>query len=317
MALKTLESTFIYNHLNRANNITRTMAEALDKGTVLTQDNLEEEFLTITKNFKYPLKLQVVDAVKKGEIILVYSPERVLIPKFMPFILTRNNSGNVVGVVFVDVWSEKMNHETGHVKIDPKKLYCMMEAAYLARICYFNSKELTSKAAVISNGSAIYSMMFTKVLNKKYALNIDKNKYHKVLFLASKFYMLNILGMSDSDTVFNYAIKNCPNGNMFSLKEIDNIVGANAYTDLENFINTLAKPETGLNMKDLTVRNYIEAFINMYDSSNLLSLESFPYFIYNVNGVTNGAYINNQYIMEDIVYKYGAKLYTAMMSIGK
>ena len=314
MAFKTLEDTFIYNHLNKSNGISNNIATSLNRGIVLGIENLEEEFMVINKNFKYPLKLKVVDAVKRGDILLVYSPEKITIPKFLPFILSRNNNGNVVGIVFVDVWSEKMD-ANGNVKIDPKKLYCMMEAAYLARVCYLNSKELVGKTAIISNGSAIYSMMFTKVLNKKFALNIDKNKYHKVLFLSSKFYMLNIMGMKDSDLVFNYAIKNCPNGNMFSLKEIDELVPESAYANLESFIKALSKAETGLNMKDLTVRNYIEAFINMYDSSSLLSLESFPYFVYNVNAVVNGAYINNQYVMEDIVYKYGPKLYTALMSL--
>ena len=31
---------------------------------------------------------------------------------------------------------------------------------------------------------------------------------HKVLLLASKFYLINILGLMDSDMVFNYAVKN-------------------------------------------------------------------------------------------------------------
>jgi hypothetical protein len=159
--------------------------------------------------------------------------------------------------------------------------------------------------------------MFTRVLNKKYALNVDKSKMHKVLFLASKFYMINVLGLADNEMTFNYAIKNCVNGNPYTIKEVNNLVKTEDYKDLSTFILALAKQETGLGMVDLTVRNYLEAFINMYDSSALLSLEAFPYFLYNVLSVTNGAYINNQYVLEDIVDHNGAKIYADLMNLNK
>ena len=83
------------------------------------------------------------------------------------------------------------------------------------------------------------------------------------------------------------------------------------------FINTLTSPKLGLNLKGLTVQNYLESFISMYESSALLALEAFPYFIYNVLSVINGGYINNQYIMEDIVGNNGAKLYNAILTLDK
>ncbi|WP_171567728.1 hypothetical protein, partial [Brevibacillus sp. MCWH] len=75
------------------------------------------------------------------------------------------------------------------------------------------------------------------------------------------------------------------------------------------------KKELSLKMDDLTVRGYLEKFISMYDASALLALEHFAYFIYNVISVVNGAYINNQYILEDIVEKYGPKLYVEMVNL--
>lgn len=49
--------------------------------------------------------------------------------------------------------------------------------------------------------------------------------------------------------------------------------------------------------------------MDLYDPAALLSLESFQYFIYNIISVTTGAYINNQYVLEDIVGQNGAKIY--------
>lgn len=315
MALKSLDSTFIYNHLNRSNGITNNIAALMSKGKIITTKELEEPLMIIMKNFKFPLKFKVMEAINDGTIQMRYGIGSKL-PTCLPFFLMNGGDNKVVSVVSIDIYGS-YDDESESVKIDPKKLYCMLEAAYLARVCFLKQKQLVNRSTIIAGGSNIYSAMFTKVLNKKYSLNINKSKLHKVLMLSSKFYMINILGLMDSDTVFNYAIKNCPNGNLYSLEEVNDIVPSSAYNDLESFITALKMPELGLGFKDLTVRGYLEAFINMYEASNLLSLESFPYFLYNVISVTNGGYINNQYILEDIVGTIGSKIYNDLLILDK
>lgn len=313
--MKSLEQTFIYAHLNKSNGLTQNIAALFQKGQTLTKEQLEDSFMLIMRNFKYPLKYKVMEAYKSGEIILKFGTQDTKLPTCLPFLLTKAN-GKIVAVIPIDSYG-LMDKETGNVKIDAKKLYVLMESAYLAIVCYLFQSQLSNRTALISNGSAIYSGMFTKVLNKKYSLNINKTKLHKVLLLSSKFYMINILGMKDSDLVFNYALKNCPNGNLLTLQETNDMLELEDYDNLEKFLKALTKPELGLNFKDLTVRGYLEAFINMYDASCLLSLESFPYFLFNVMSVTDGAYLNNQYILEDIVNNYGAKMYTDLCSVNK
>lgn len=315
MGLKSLEKTFIYSHLNKSNGLTNNIAGLLTNGITLTETQLEEPFMIIMKNFKFPLKYKVMEEFKSGKLILKYATNTKL-PTCLPFILTKNSNGQVVSVVSADIYGS-MSKDNDSISIDPKKLYCMMESAYLAKVCFFHDKQLSTRSVILSQGSNIYSSMFTRVLNKKYALNLDKTKLHKVLLLSSKFYLINILGLPDNEIVFNYAIKNCPNGNLYSLQEANELLQLKDFETLETFIKALAKPELGLNFKDLTVRNYLEAFINMYDASNLLSLESFPYFLYNIISVTNGAYINNQYVLEDIVGTNGAKIYNDIMNLDK
>lgn len=313
MSLKSLESTFIYSHLNKSNGITQNIASLLQTGKILTRKELEEPFMVISKNFKFPFKYKVMDAFDVGEIKVIYS-DKVKLPTCLPFFLTKSKSNKIVAVVVANIYGTLDEH-TNSLKIDPKKLYCMMESAYLAKICYINSKQLSTRSMILSGGSAIYSSMFTRVLNKKYALNVDKSKMSKIIFLSSKFYLINIMGLADSDIVFNYAIKNCPNGNIYSLKEINEQLSTEDYTSLETFIKAISRPELGLKLKDLTVRNYLEAFINMYEASCLLSLESFYYFLYNILSVTNGAYINNQYVLEDIVGNTGVKIYNDLLNM--
>lgn len=287
----------------------------LKDGEVLSATDLEEPFVIIKKNFKYPLKYKVMEAFDNGLIVLIHGEPRTKLPTCLPFFLTKNNKDQVVAVISADIYG--VMDKNGDFKIDPKKLYCLMEGAYLARLHYFYEKQISSRPVIISHGSAIYAAMFVRVLNKKYALNINKSKYNAVIFLASKFYMINVLGLPNNEIVFNYAIKNCPNANLISLQELDSAFEDEYFLNLETFIKALAIPEMGIGLKDLTVRGYLEAFINMYDASNLLSLEMFPYFMYNVLSVTNGAFINNQYVLEDIVGNSGAKMYNDLMSLDK
>lgn len=312
---KSLEDTFVYRHLNGSNGLSNSIMGTLKEGRTLDSKDVEEAFMTINKNFKYPLKYDVMKEFETKGLVLLYAPEKIRIPTCLPFFLTKNNNG-VVSVVNVDIYG-KMNKETGSVNIDAKKLYCMMEGAYFARKYFRHHQELSKRNVIITDGSSIYANMFTRVLNKRYALNIDRSKMHKVIFLASKFYMINILQMKDSETVTNYALKNCVNGNPFILKEVDSLLTEEDYKDLSSFVRALTKEELGLGMGDLTVRGYLEQYINMYDASALMALEHFAYFMYTVLSALNGAFINNQYILDDIIEKHGAKLYNDMMSVGK
>lgn len=312
MGFKTLQDTFVYRNLNKNDAISNNVGKILQSGTVLNKSNLEEAFVIINKNFKFPLKYNILKDVEEGGMVLIYSPENTKVPTCMPFLLTMNNN-KIIAIVMVDIYGT-MSKE-GNINIDPKKLYCIMESAYLAKVCITYQNQICTRNVIISNGSAVYSNMFTRILNKKYALNTDKNKLQKVLLLTSKFYLINLLGLTDSDMLFNYAIKNCVNGNPYLLKEANEALKDEDYKDLSTFIAALTKPELNLAMGDLTVRGYLEQYINMYDASALLALESFPYFLYNILSVTNGAYINNQYILEDIVDVNGAKIYAELMNI--
>ena len=312
MAIKTAENTFVYRNLNKGDALSTAIMSVLQHGTPLGKNNLEEAFIIINKNFKYPLKMKVMEAVENGTIRLIYSPPRTRIPTCLPFFLTKDKTGRVVAFVMVDLYG-KMDEVSKAVNIDAKKLYTIMESALLAIAFHERHREITRRNIVITSGASIYSNMFTRVLNKKYALNVDKSRLHKVQFLASKFYMLNVLGLEDNEMVFNYAIRNVVNGNVYQLKEVNDQLKIEDYDDLSAFIQALTKPELNLGFKDLTVRGYLESFITMYDPSALFALEVFPYFMLTTMSVVNGAYLNHQYVLEDIVEKHGAKIYNDLL----
>lgn len=311
---KPLTDTFIYQNMNKGNFITNNIAKILKNGTYLTAKDLDESFVTINR-YKYPLKLKVLEDLNDGIIKIVLPPEGVKMPTYMPFFLTKVKS-SVVAVVDFSVYGTKTS--TGY-NIDPKKLYCMLEAAHLALLYYHYEKTISQNSTIIMKGSAIYSNMFVRVLNKKYSLNLSKDKLQKVLFLASKFFLVNILGLKDSNTVFNYAIKNCGGDEShISIIDTNEVFEIENYNNFATFIQALAKTdELRLGLDDLTVRGFLEAYILMFDSSAVLALESFPYFVYNVVAMANGAYINNQKLLEQIAGSDADKFYGELIVLDR
>ena len=312
--VKSVEETYVYKTLNQNDNVSKRVLGIMQKGIPVSKTNLEEAFMVINKNFKYAAKNAVLNAVNNGDIYMYYAPDNMKLPVAMPFFLTMAANNKIVAIVMVDIYGVR-DKDTGDVKIDPKKLYTLLESAYFARLYHIRHSSFVGKTSVISDGSKIYSHMFARVLNKKYALNLDKTKFNTVIYLASKFYMINMLGMHDSDTVKNYAFKNCMGANPSVIEQLEDNLHPEVYKDLTTFIQFLAGDLSGLKYGDLTVRGYLEQYITMYESSALLALEYLPFFVYNVVAVSNGSFINNQYLLEDIVDRNGAKLYNEISSL--
>ena len=80
---------------------------------------------------------------------------------------------------------------------------------------------------------------------------------------------------------------------------------------LINKIKTI--PEFNKRLGDVTVSNFLESYINMYNASMLLGLEVFDYFLYNIISVNDSTYINNYPVLKNIVGQDGRKIYSDMV----
>lgn len=235
------------------------------------------------------------------------------IPASLPFILAKSGN-NLVAYVFLDNFkSFEPKNET--YSIDPKKLYCFLESGYLAMLIQKNFKGISRSNTTCVDGAGIFAHMFTRVLNKRYALNVDKRAYEKMLCLSAKYYMANLLCLpSESDTVTNYALKVSESSTPFIMTELDQAFKPESFADLASFITTIHDNAYLITqgLASLTTREFIEDFVTMYQPAAIFALEHFSYFMFNVDSVCVGAYLNNQAILEDIVGKSGVRMYTSI-----
>lgn len=319
---KSLQKSYIFNMLNKDNSITNVVKSTMSpdklhhikKGE--TPSICEEALINIQRSFKYLLKDNVMEALYKGEILLAYDPNVRLLPA-LPFYLAPFNVGGkpqLKAVVMIHLYAEKERH-TDYVRIDPKKLYAMLEAAYMALQYQRAPRAFTNQTDVRSIGARIYANMMTRVLNRKFSINSDRMVLQKVQFLAAKFYLVNQLGLAaDSDLVKSYAMQAAQNHNEVILTQLHNdTLNSDDFKDITTFVDILVDPDLHLKFGDkLNIRGLVAEFTTMFDATILLGIELPTYFFYNIFSAVQGAFVNNQYALDNILEKDGVKLHNSI-----
>ena len=95
---KSLDSTFIYQNLNKNNALTKNITGLLLNGVKVKPEQIEEAIMLIRKNFKFAMKNTVMNMYDNGDIILMTSPSNIKLPTCLPFVLTKNKNGRVLEI---------------------------------------------------------------------------------------------------------------------------------------------------------------------------------------------------------------------------
>ena len=302
---KSLRESFLFNHMNEGGFIDKRLEDFKDpkKSIVVTPQMIEEVMLHINKVSKYPSKLAVMDGYKNGALVpLVLQsdiPNRM--PTCIPFIVNKDHSK---ALVFIDNYAT-LPKNGGDIRIEHKKFYCLMESAYMALIGIPRNSGKIAKL-----GSLIFAHIFTKVLNKVFALNTNRDALNRVLFVSSKYFLTCLLGMQEQSTIFNYALGNARAATPILMAEVDNEFTPDRLTNISVFLETLAAKAYMFvpGFKKITTRDYVSAYAEMYGQSTILSLELFEYFMFMISSVVIGANLNNQTLLQEIIDIDGAKL---------
>lgn len=304
MGLKSTNQSYIFNMLNKNNAINNTVKELL-RAEDVEPSSIEEQLMIINKRYNEPLKREVLRAYDEGKIRLKYSKE-IKLPTAMPFILIKS-SGGVVAVISLSTYSYKLE-KSGDMSIDPKKLYTLMESAYIALKYTTNNLRYASASNLLTHGSIMYANMVYSAINKKFNIGMDKKKSELVMYFSAKFFMINVLAknIDAMEIINNTAKKNCKTLSSMVIAEADDEFEINAYKDISVFMEEVSRV---CDIHGLNVRNFLSTYMQMYGEGTLLGLELFPYFMMNICSAEHGAFMNNQYMFENIIEKDGPKLY--------
>ena len=302
---KPITSTFLFKNLGRSV-LTGKINEAASKGKRYSEQDLLEQFVYIRNYEKSLLKQRVMTEFKEGRIEVIYA-DNVQVSKLMPFVLIPSQMGHKA-VVFLNPFCNMRSD--GLLNIRGNLLYTLLESAYLAKNFADNYNAIKNDTLVRQQGALMYANIFIKPINKMFNTNLDSIREGKILFLASKFYLKNVLGIDNDEYIFNVGSKIANRVSPYTLKETDSLVDEEAYQDLGTFIQALGDERLQLGFEGkLQIRNYLFTYISMYGESAPFALESMIYFIFMVNTVRRGAEkVFNQIQLEPIIEKSGEKM---------
>lgn len=311
-SIKSIRDTYLFQVFNTGGGFDNPLKTLLSKGIVADKVMLGNAYSTINNYYKHALKQSVMGALEEGIIKPMFYPKGITadnkIPTSIPFILTQGN-GVVSAIAIIDNYIQ-IAGDTGSsdkplVIIDPNKLYSILEGAFIARGVQLSFNSVRNKTVMYKEGASIWAHMFTRVLYRPYALNVSRDAQNKILFLAAKFFLLNLLQLKDSDTVFNYAAQVANGINPILVRQLNDMFKPEDYENISTFIQKIASCSYAIlnGLEKLTVRDYIKDFITLYQNSALFSLEHLSYFLFNVTATVNHAHINNQLQFEEALGK--------------
>lgn len=313
-----LNDSYEWNQLNHNNALTTKVQDLLSNGQRVGLDRIPTAMLQIKNRIKSILITQITDRINDGRIVLIYAPD-VKVPVYLPFIVTQSAPNTFTGIVFLNIADpEKPTTENGEIMLNARKLKVSLESCLIS-LCIRElgeSPKLRS-TAILRSGSKIYATMLTECLNRKHSIKLDADVANSFTYIMSRYYIGTMLGFRktmDAEAMRNYCLYNCRNVNIL---EIDKIVSQFEESDFDNIATLLEKikkvPQFEKRVSQLTVSNFLESYINMYNASALLGIEVFNYFLYTILSVNDSTYVNNYPVLKNIVGEDGKKIYADLV----
>ena len=297
----TLADSFTFANLNHNSEMTRRIAEIIKSGTIVTANMIEEQILQIKRTRISPLVDKVLSAYENGSLVLLHT-SNIKLPQALPFTVAKMGGVNKA-FVFLGNYSTIVNGGvTGGgdmLNMNMKDLYVLMESAYIAYSYYIYPNKLTRNIGMMRFACSVYTDMFMRIMNKEYALSMDRNLYNRVAFVISKFFLERVWGTVTNDVSTTYAMSIITNPNKVDLSIVNDSYEKAGITDVEALIKFIS----GLSprMAHLNMRYFMECYINMYKQAALLSMDCLLYFMFALIVTFNGSFLVNQPIIHDII----------------
>lgn len=309
-----LKDSYQWNMLNQDGRVINKVQKLISSGESITFDRMPTALSVLRNRTKTPILNNLLDAIKNESIVLVLSEDKT--PNFLPFVVMQTSKFDYRVVVFLDLCEAKLG-EINEVLVNERKLKVALETAYFTlQLLDDRNKAKLQSASIVRPSAKMYAYIISECINRKHSIKMDQNVFNAIIYLMSKFFIRTTLGCtSNDDVVETYCMGNCQKPYPESVHNITDKFEDKDFEDISTIITKMASDkDLVMRIGKLTVSNFTELYINMYDSAMLLAMENFPYFIFNVLSVVNSTYVNNQYQLKNIVGDDGGKLYATLLS---
>lgn len=293
----TMEDSLVYKTFNQANGVVDKIVKYLSSGVPLDKSYIEDQYAIIRRGAGIsPLSQKVLEAFNNGDIEIVWNnTEKVGVA--MPFIVRRKSDGKVVSTIFINAFATIKDDSV--LVIPAKQLYGLMEGAYIALKLQTDPVKVMKNAELMMTTASVYTEMMARILNKEYALTLDKVLYDKVCYCIKRFYLECVWEYPNTGLVSNYASSDLKYIQQFDLDALDatySKMEIKTIANLLEFVKSLSP-----RMSDLNLRYYIERFIKTYHGASILSIDYLPYVFFVITNVVMTTFLVSQTALNDII----------------
>lgn len=298
-----MQDSYVYKVINKNDYVINMFTKFLGSSIMLTKENIEEQYIHLKRMSSSPLNKKVMEAFDEGYIELAYS-NSMATTNIFPYIIRKNSNGKIVATILVSTFG-KLNSDGNNLNIPIKNLYALMEAAYIALKLTLDGLKISRNSNLMRFCAMIYTEMIIRCINKDFAIMPLKDVYAKVVMSISYFFLVNIWGMNkDMAVSYAYNITQDRLGQSYNigLANLDDVIvefdskNIVEFPELIDFIRDFSP-----RMSSLTVRYFLERYMNTYNPSATLSLDYLPMLFYVISATLTGSFIVNQASLGDLV----------------
>lgn len=310
MQPKNINLTYLYSISDGyQKNIMRMILEGdrIDKET--------DEFKDISYDVKRRARASVISKVLNSpNVVFIYS--KLPMPRALKVFTAKDiKSGkDAKHKVFIDI-SDISIYNDGILRLKETDILIAYLNTALVHLLYFqNNKLLLMNTSVATSSCEAFTDLFTYVIDFLYKVSNTENKKKFTMYLAAKYYAINILNRDqDSDSVNSMAKKISG----ITDREIDIIniyldSNDDTYKDINSFIISLSK----VLKIDLKLDLFIEKWMFLYGAGTQFSLELFTSFAEMLINSNSGTYLNNQKTIERVAGKTIPEFNRSILYIG-
>jgi hypothetical protein len=303
-AMRSLTNTYLFSELDKENSLSAKIAAARSPAAVLPLEKLKFSLDVIDRRFNFLLRARTVGDVKSGLTVPVFA-EGLSLPAFLPAFGYADAGelkvyANLTGIGHMD--------KQGNFEVDPRKLFAHLHTATIIRICSESWTRIQSNVTLMKASSQAYAKMLNKVLDKTYAVNLNRMRADVTSFASAKFFLSYVFGREPGETTDNAAYLACFNGT--TRPTVNNAVAAfpeGWESSLRGLVDGALAGMDGL--KGLSIRSLLEAWIKTYDLSAVLALEYYPFLLHALFAAMVGAHVNAEYVIDPLVGRETTTIY--------
>lgn len=252
----------------------------------------------------------LVKVLDSKKVILMVDTDSL--PKAFKVVAAKDVKADNQLKVFIDC-TDIISTENGYKCTRIDTLISRLVSAMVNVIYYVDPSRVVGNTSLTKEGAKAFATLFTYVVDYLFKIGTMSGAKDKCLYLASMYYMVNILGKDvESDSVA--LIARSVSG--ISEREADIIklnITPSSFTNIKFFIETCAD---ALKIHKLTVDLFMEKWMYLYGTSTIFAVEMFPAFSTMMTDAYVGAYINNQKTIEKVAGTYMVQFTKSILAIG-